>query len=55
MGGEDMRRLIAAVWQKIADWLSVLGSAHVVDDGSEGRDKPVKKRDPKLRLVPRHN
>jgi hypothetical protein len=52
MGGEDMRRSLAILWQKIANWLAVLGSAHVVDDGTDIKEKPSKKRDSKLRLVP---
>ncbi|WP_337269421.1 hypothetical protein [Oryzifoliimicrobium ureilyticus] len=44
MGGHDMGRTLAMLWEKVIDWLSVLGSAHVVDDGVEKKmDRPRKK------------
>ena len=52
MGGKQMGRIVAGLWQKTVSWLSVLSSAHVVDDGSdEKRDQPKKNQTLKLKLV----
>lgn len=43
-------------WEKVVEWIAVLGSAHVVDDGSaQDKESPKKPDRPKLRFVPRHN
>lgn len=56
MGGNHMGKIFAATWQKVVSWLSVLGSAHIVDDGSEKKqEQPKKPQPPKLHLVSRHN
>lgn len=46
-----MGKLIAAAWRKVVGWLAVLGSAHVVDDGTEVKDKPTKNGRAILHLV----
>jgi len=56
MGGSSMRQIFGSLWQRIVSWLSVLGAAHVVDDGNEDRkDRPSKRPPTKLRLVAREN
>jgi hypothetical protein len=56
MGGNTMTTTLGAWWQKIVRWISILGSAHVVDDGSdEKKDGASNNRPTKLHLVPRNN
>lgn len=56
MGENGMPGMLATLWQKILDWLSVAGSAHVVDDGcDEKKDRQSKRPPPKLHLEPRQN
>jgi hypothetical protein len=54
MGGNAMRGKLGIRWQKIVSWLAVLGTAHVVDDGSENKDWLSNKRPSKLHLVSRN-